>query len=135
MVHSVLEIKPWGITNMVQQRSRQESLADEAQREKNKKNKKNKDFIDRLKKFLEKNQKGQYEFKGMEPFRPPSWFKRINPETLPDNLEKRYKNLENYLAKKKINKKRAISDKDIGKAKGGKIKVYAKGGGIRKVNH
>lgn len=119
---------------MVQQRSRQESLADEEQREKNKKNKKNKDFIDRLKKFLEKP-KGQYEFKGMEPYRPPSWFKRINPETLPDNLEKRYKDLENYLAKKKINKKRAISDKNIGKAKGGTIKVYAKGGGVRKPSY
>lgn len=44
---------------MVQQRSRQESLADEAQREKNKKNNikndlRNRDYIDRLKKYLEK---------------------------------------------------------------------------------
>ena len=116
---------------MVQQRSRQESLADEEQREKNKKNKKNKDFIDRLKKFLEKP-KGEYEFKGMEPYRPPSWFKRINPETLPKDLERRYKDLENYLAKKKGRK---ISDKDMAKAKGGTIKVYAKGGGVRKPSY
>ena len=124
---------------MVQQRSRQESLADEEQRKKNKKNNKNKDFIDRLKKFLEKNQKGQYEFKGMEPFRPPSWFKRINPKFLPENLEKRYQDLENYFAKKDKDK-RAISDKDFkspnyANAKGGKIKVYAKGGGVRKPNY
>ena len=120
---------------MVQQRSRQESLADEAQREKNQKNKKNKDFIDRLKKYLEKPKfKGQYEFKGMEPFRPPSWFKRIDPKNLPDNLEKRYKDLEKYFAKKE---KRAVTDKDpkMTNAKGGKIKVYAKGGGVRKPSY
>ena len=28
--------------------------------------------------------------------------------------------------------KRAVSDKDMANAKGGKIKVYAKGGGVRK---
>ena len=44
---------------MVQQRSRQESLADEKQREKNEKNKLKEglkgDTIDKLRKFLEKN--------------------------------------------------------------------------------
>ncbi len=111
---------------MVQQKSRQESLADEAQREKNKKNKY---FIDKFKKFLEK-----HKFKGMEPYRPPSWFKRINPNMLPDNLEKRYKNLEKYFANLKEKKKEG-KQKPIEVAKGGTIKVYAKGGGVRKVNH
>jgi hypothetical protein len=120
---------------MVQQRSRQESLADEAQREKNKKNNikndlRNRDYIDKLKKYLEKNPPGEIDRLG--PYRPPSWFKRINPNMLPDNLEKRYKNLQNYFAKKE---KRAISDKDMANAKGGKIKVYAKGGGVRKPNY
>jgi hypothetical protein len=123
---------------MVQQRSRQESLADEAQREKNKKNNikndlRNRDYIDKLKKYLEKNPPGEIDRLG--PYRPPSWFKNINPNMLPDNLEERYKNLENYFARKKINKKRTISDKDMANAKGGKIKVYAKGGGVRKPNY
>ena len=121
---------------MVQQRSRQESLADEAQREKNKKNKNNKDFIDRLKKFLEKHKfKGMEPYR-MEPYRPPSWFKKINPNMLPDNLEKRYKNLEKYFANLK-EKNKGVSEGGSGgrKAKGGTIKVYAKGGGVRKVNY
>ena len=118
---------------MVQQRSRQESLADEKQREKNKKNKKNKDFIDKLRKFLEKNSPSDIQRLG--PYRPPSWFRGINPKFLPENLEKRYKDLEKKFARKKINKKRAISDKEMANAKGGKIKVYAKGGGVRKPSY
>jgi len=92
-----------------------------------------KDTIDKLRKFLEKNPLTEIERLG--PYKPPSWFKDVNPETLPKDLERRYKNLENYLARKKINKKRTISDKDMANAKGGKIKVYAKGGGVRKPNY
>ena len=115
---------------MVQQRSRQESLADEKQRGANEiKRKVKKSTIDKLRKFLEEK---QGEFPQMEPYIPPSWFKRINPETLPDNLEKRYKELEKRFSKKE---KRGISDKDMANAKGGKIKVYAKGGGVRKPNY
>ena len=122
---------------MVQQRSRQESLADEAQREKNTNKKDNKALIDRLRKFLEKS-KGQYEFKGMKPYRPPSWFKRVDPKTLPNDLEKRFKNAENYFLNLAKKEKRGISDKDMedmSNAKGGKIKVYAKGGGVRKPSY
>ena len=121
---------------MVQQRSRQESLADEEKREKNEKNKRkrglglDKDTLDKLKKYLEKNPPGEIDRLG--PYRPPSWFKRIEPKFLPENLEKRYKNLEKYFAKKE---KRGISDKDMANAKGGKIKVYAKGGGVRKPSY
>ena len=114
---------------MVQQRSRQESLADEAQREKNTNKKDNKALIDRLRKFLENKPS---EVQRLGPYRPPSWFKRINPKTLPNDLERRYKDLEKRFAKKE---KRGISDKDMAKAKGGTIKVYAKGGGVRKVNY
>jgi len=119
---------------MVQQRSRQESLVDEAQREKNKKNNikndlRNRNHIDKLRKFLEEN---RGKFPQMEPYRPPSWFKRIDPKTLPNDLERRYKDLEKRFAKKE---KRGISDKDMAKAKGGTIKVYAKGGGVRKPSY
>ena len=94
----------------------------------NKEQKVKQDTIDKLRKFLEEN---QGKFPQMEPYRPPSWFKRIDPKTLPDNLEKRYKELERKF------KKRAISDEDMknpryANAKGGTIKVYAKGGGVRK---
>jgi|TARA_R110000822_G_scaffold56820_2_gene143328 hypothetical protein len=122
---------------MVQQRSRQESLADEKQREKNEKNKLKEglkgDTIDKLRKFLEKNSPSDIQRLG--PYRPPSWFRGINPKFLPENLEKRYKDLEKKFARKKINKKRAISDKEMANAKGGKIKVYAKGGGVRKPSY
>ena len=100
----------------------------------------NKALIDKLRKFLEEK---QGEFPQMEPYRPPSWFKRINPETLPNDLEGRYKDLEKRFAiplNKK--KKRGISDKDMlqggsggRNAKGGTIKVYAKGGGVRKPSY
>ena len=89
-----------------------------------------KDAIDKLKKFLEKNPPGDIQKLG--PYRPPSWFKRIDPKFLPENLEKRYKDLEKRFAKKD---KRGISDKDMANAKGGTIKVYAKGGGVRKPNY
>ena len=122
---------------MVQQRSRQESLADEKQREKNEKNKLKEglkgDTIDKLRKFLEKNSPSDIQRLG--PYRPPSWFRGINPKFLPENLEKRYKDLEKKFARKKINKKRAISDKEMANAKGGTIKVYAKGGGVRKPSY
>ena len=118
---------------MVQQRSKQEeSLADEKQRKANEaKEKVKKSTIDKLKKYLE--EKGM-EIPQMEPYSPPSWFKRIDPKTLPDNLEKRYKELERKF------KKRAISDEDMknpryANAKGGTIKVYAKGGGVRKPSY
>ena len=117
---------------MVQQRSKQEeSLADEKQRKANEaKEKVKKSTIDKLKKYLEKNPPGDMQRLG--PYRPPSWFKRIEPKFLPENLEKLYKNLEKYFAKKE---KRGISDKDMANAKGGKIKVYAKGGGVRKPSY
>ena len=92
----------------------------------NKEQKVKQDTIDKLRKFLEEN---QGKFPQMEPYRPPSWFKRINPETLPKDLERRYKN---FLSKKD---KRGKSDKDMANAKGGKIKVYAKGGGVRKPSY
>ena len=93
----------------------------------------NKDNIDKLRKFLEEN---RGKFPQMEPYRPPSWFKRIDPKTLPSDLERRYKDLEKRFARKQINKKRGvIGPDDIAKAKGGTIKVYAKGGGVRKVNY
>ena len=90
----------------------------------------NKALIDKLKKYLEKNPPGEIDRLG--PYRPPSWFRGINPRFLPENLEKRYKDLEKYFAKKG---KRGISDKDMAKAKGGTIKVYAKGGGVRKPSY
>ena len=112
-------------------------MADEAQRKKNEKNKLKEglkgDTIDKLRKFLEKNSPSDIQRLG--PYRPPSWFRGINPKFLPENLEKRYKDLEKKFARKKINKKRAISDKEMANAKGGKIKVYAKGGGVRKPSY
>ena len=92
----------------------------------NKEQKVKQDTIDKLRKFLEEK---QGKFPQMEPYRPPSWFKRINPETLPKVLERRYKN---FISKKY---KRGIRDKDMANAKDGQIKVYAKGGGVRKTSY
>ena len=98
--------------------------------------KENKVLIDKLRKFLEEN---QGEFPQMGPYKPPpSWFKKIDPKTLPNDLERRYKNAENYFLKLSKKEKRGVSDKDMedmANAKGGTIKVYAKGGGVRKVNY
>lgn len=121
---------------MVQQRSRQESLADEAQREKNQKNKLKKglkgDIIDKFRKFFEENPPSKIERLG--PYKsPPRWFKRIDPRLLPDNLERRYKDLEKRFADKKENQ--GGSGGKSAKAKGGTIKAYAKGGGVRKVRN
>ena len=92
--------------------------------------------IDKLRKFLEEN---QGEFPQMGPYKPPpSWFKKIDPKTLPNDLERRYKNAENHFLKLSKKEKRGVSDKDMedmANAKGGTIKVYAKGGGVRKVNY
>ena len=90
----------------------------------------NKDNIDKLRKFLEEN---RGKFPQMEPYRPPSWFKRIDPKTLPNNLERQYKDLEKRFSQKE--KRKVIGKDDIAKAKGGTIKVYAKGGGVRKPSY
>tara|TARA_R100001463_G_scaffold136352_1_gene201518 strand:+ start:1039 stop:1392 length:354 start_codon:yes stop_codon:yes gene_type:complete len=117
MVHSVLEIKPWGITNMVQQRSRQESLADEEKREKNTLLKKFQDSIKNIGSM-------------------PSFDKMPEYKLLDRETRKRIKEiLKRRREKIKKRKKNEGKQEPIEVAKGGTIKVYAKGGGVRKVNY
>ena len=112
MVHSVLEIKPWGITNMVQQRSRQESLADEEQRKKNKLLKKFQDAIKNI-------------------GRMPSFDKMPEYKLLDEETRKRIREI----LKRRNKKKKEGKQEPIEVAKGGTIKVYAKGGGVRKPSY
>ena len=112
MVHSVLEIKPWGITNMVQQRSRQESLADEEKREKNQLLKKFQDAIKNI-------------------GRMPSFDKMPEYKLLDEETRKRIREI----LKRRKDKKAKKEDGTLEVAKGGTIKVYAKGGGVRKPSY
>ena len=100
---------------MVQQRSRQESLADEEKREKNKLLKKFQDSIKNI-------------------GRMPSFDKMPEYKLLDEETRKRIREI---LKRRKDNKKKEKEGKQepIEVAKGGPIKVYAKGGGVRKPSY
>jgi hypothetical protein len=97
---------------MVQQRSRHESLADEAQREKNKLLKKFQDIIKNIGRMPSFDKMPEYKF-----------------------LDKETRKRIREALKRRNKKKKEGKQEPIEVAKGGKIKTYAKGGGVRKPSY